>query len=481
LRVKEAAALSQFLVDTVNLNQSRIDALTSRVTTVTDFLARCNWGPKIWRCSPQGSWAHGTIIKPIEDQGFDADLIAFIAPVTGWSASDYLTSLRATLSGDNSYKDRVGLRTRCVTLTYQGDFTIDVVPYVANRPGCFYRFEVCNRREDDFEPTDSEAYTYWFTERDRAIGSRKLKHMIRLLKYLRDIKETFSCKSILLTTLVAQQVTQRDISPINPEFSDLPSTLRTLVGRLDDYLQARQMLHDVCNPVLPSESFVRHCDQDKYATFREMMHKYRDWIDDAYNESDASESIKKWQRVFGDEFKGTSGQVVTVSEGAVIPAALGIGNVIDAVSVVKTYGASALARVKAWLPWMKPAPWRMAAQSVIPLRASVHKTRDGAKLFDLKSGAVLTKGVFLRFEALFPGGSSYAVSKDFDVQWQVVNTDRDAWQASALRGGFEHSKPRAVRWECTQYHGVHWIQAFVIRRRDRACTAKSERFFVVIE
>jgi hypothetical protein len=68
-----------------------------------------------------------------------------------------------------------------------------------------------------------------------------------------------------------------------------------------------------------------------------------------------------------------------------------------------------------------------------------------------------------------------------NVQWQVVNSDEDAWRANGLRGGFYESKPRGVRWETTEYRGVHWVQAFVVRKRDRLCVGRSERFFVIIE
>ena len=162
-----------------------------------------------------------------------------------------------------------------------GDFEIDVVPCVVNRPGATSRFEVCNRVENQFEATDGEAYTAWLSQRNDWTGNDKLREITRLLKYLRDIKTTFSCKSILLTTLLGGLITQADVYQA-ANFADLPTALKTLVGRLDDYLQARPQLHDINNPILPQESFNRHWDQDKYATFREMIHKYREWIDEAF-------------------------------------------------------------------------------------------------------------------------------------------------------------------------------------------------------
>jgi hypothetical protein len=57
-----------FLLDEVNLNKSRIDTLVKRVETIQTFVGKSDWAPKIIRFSPQGSWAHKTIIKPPGDE-----------------------------------------------------------------------------------------------------------------------------------------------------------------------------------------------------------------------------------------------------------------------------------------------------------------------------------------------------------------------------------------------------------------------------
>jgi hypothetical protein len=476
--VRNTAEFEAFLSDEVNLNQHRIDTLTGRVATISQFLMASIWGPIIQQIIPQGSWAHRTIIKPPGEKGFDADLLVFVAPVPGWSASDYVLNLREILKGSATYREMVGLRTRCVTLTYANDFELDIVPCVVNRPGGTHTYEVCNRTDNTFEPTDSLAYTRWFTQRNEWVGNDQLRCVVRLLKYLRDIKLTFSCKSILLTTLVANHV---DIG--RPDlFSDLPTSLKTLINRLDDYLQARPALHDVKNPVLPAEDFVRHWDADKYTTFREMIHTYRSWIDEAYSEPDVAKSQDKWQRVFGDEFGGGKRLIVAkLTEAEVSSGAIGLPY-RDAVEAVKQFGVAVLGRVKASLPWVKAPPWRRAPSMGVLVSASAHHGKDGPLQTQVVSGQVLSTGLNLRFEAIGLNGFRYGANdKLFNVQWQVVNTDTVARSAGGLRGGFYNSDAPGVRWEITKYHGVHWVQAFIIRRRDKACVGSSDRFFVVIE
>ncbi|NEP53670.1 MAG: hypothetical protein F6K65_34660 [Moorea sp. SIO3C2] len=50
-----------------------------------------------------------------------------------------------------------------------------------------------------------------------------------------------------------------------------------------------------------------------------------------------------------------------------------------------------------------------------------------------------------------------------------------------MRGGLEKSSERGVRWESTSYRGAHWVEAFVISRRDGRCWGRSGRFFVVVQ
>jgi hypothetical protein len=474
-------AFQTFLAEEVNLNKTRIDTLVARVSTIEGFITASSWRPTITRYSRQGSWAHKTIIKPPSNGGFDADVLVIVEHVPGWNAEDYVLKLKEVFNGSGTYKDKAGLGNRCVTLEYSGDFEIDIVPCVINRPGRMSNFEVCNRRDNKFEATDSEAYTRWLEQRNEWIGNDRFREVNRLLKYIRDVKLTFSCKSILLTTLIGERITQADAFYQNTYFPDLPSALHTLVHRLDDYLQARPKLHEVRNPVLSSENFIRHWDDEKYENFREMIHKYWQWIHDAYLETNEAESTRKWQKIFGDEFNKSDSKALSgLTEAALIPVPVTPAN--DAVQLVKTLGTAILANVKTALPWLKPAAWKMVSQGNVAIRATAYRSRKdlNSLIGRIVSGQIVPSGIDIQFEAISSTGVLYN-SKDFDVKWQVVNTDHEAFEKKALRGGFYNSDTRGIRWEATEYRGIHWIEAFVILKRNRVCTARSGRFFVVIE
>ncbi|WP_236477051.1 SMODS domain-containing nucleotidyltransferase, partial [Pseudomonas syringae] len=91
--MKMISQFNSFLSDTVNINQTRFDRLESSIEAVKRYLSNSGWTPKIVRYAAHGSWAHRTIIKPVEGAAFDADLLVYIDPVEGWDAKSYINTL----------------------------------------------------------------------------------------------------------------------------------------------------------------------------------------------------------------------------------------------------------------------------------------------------------------------------------------------------------------------------------------------------
>ena len=470
---------ASFLKDEVNLNQTRIDRLKGHVEAIQNFLRGSHYDTQILRFSPQGSWAHKTIIKPQSRKEFDADLVIFMNRHDEWSPKEYVNNLYHIFNSSDRYKEKVSRRTRCVVLDYAGDFHLDMVPCVVDDGFYDTTFEVCNRNKDIFEVTASEAYTSWLEGRNTWAGRNMLRHSIRVLKYLRDIKGTFSVKSILLTTLVGNCVYSSDVSHQAHLFSDLPTSLQTLIGRLDSCLQAHSEMPLVRNPVLPEETFTRHWNQAKYENFSECVHRYRGWIDDAYKETDRDESIRKWRRVFGDSFaKGEVAAKATLSESLLLNAS----QYTDVVTAIALKGPAFIEKILSpRLPHVEWVPWRVEDRLSVVVRATEYMERNGTHgIGPLESGRAIDKNRWIRFEVTQRNGFPLPPA-DFEIQWQVVNTDKEAVQADALRGDFYKSDQPGIRWESTFYRGAHWVEAFVISRRKGTCWGSSGRFFVVIQ
>ena len=63
-----------FLKDTVNLNTTRVQNLEKSIDSIESFIEESTWEPDIIGFEAHGSWAHKTIIKPLDERPFDADL-----------------------------------------------------------------------------------------------------------------------------------------------------------------------------------------------------------------------------------------------------------------------------------------------------------------------------------------------------------------------------------------------------------------------
>ena len=297
---KNNQEFQNFLRDEVNLNDSRLGRLRSGVRGVNGHLKEHLTGYQ--KMERQGSYALETLIKPVDDNDeYDADIQIVMNPNPEWEPKDYVLEVRRTLAANKTYTDKLRLKTRCVTVDYAGDFHLDVVPRVT-RNGKHY---ICNRIDNKFEETDGVGYRDWFNEKNRITGGN-LKRVVRLLKYLRDHKNSFTAKSILLTTLAGNTIKASDEG--NEAVSTIGDTLVTVLDRMDKYLQQHPNMPKIKNPVLDTEDFNRHWDQRKYANFRDRVHSYAETARKARDEQSSEKAIKLWQELFGDDFgKGSSG------------------------------------------------------------------------------------------------------------------------------------------------------------------------------
>ena len=311
--MKNKRYFNKFLSDHVNLNQTRLDRLTRSLDAVEDLLKKELTGYR--KVSKQGSYAHKTIIKPVKDNDeFDADILVFIRDDhfnPGEFKEDYVNLVYQMFKDSGTYEDKVNLNTRCVTIDYADDFHLDVVPCIEHGDTRY----ICNRKDETYEKTDGDGYKSWLIKKNEIVGGNNLRKTTRLLKFLRDHKDNFRVKSILLTTLLGEQISDADKN--SNKFEDLPTTLKTLFNRINDFLQKNSSTPVIKNPVLSEEDFNRHWDFKAYSNFRDKFGVYTRKINEASCEEDPNKSVEKWRKLFGPEF----GQLIPNNSGAVTVAA----------------------------------------------------------------------------------------------------------------------------------------------------------------
>lgn len=438
--MKFSKDFESFLRTHVNLNQERLDRLQDRVAAIENFVSSADEFEAAFQdLVPAGSWAQRTIIRPVQaTDEFDADVLLRMDEIDGWLPKAYVEELWAAFRTSGTYKKIATRRTRCVRIDYAGDFHIDIVPYL-ERVG---RTHVTNRLEPKetgrYEPSNTEEFTEWVDERDRLANGTFVK-VIRLVKYLRDFKNTFTCKSIILTTLVGNQV-EGEV-----DYPDVPTAFVLLMEALADSLP--EDMPDVIDPAGSGDSFSERYGSDwNYTNFRTQIQHYAEKARAAFDESDRNTAIGLWQEIFGTGFK---------------PGALkATASLAPLSSAVPTKGED----------FIDSPPFNFSVRldrrvklkvtgRVTGFRTSSSRTLTrGVRTYSLPArGNRVSKNRSLRFEAKTNARQPYT------LYWKVRNGGEEAQAAGEMRGEITEGNRQGWKDETTLYRGSHYVECYVVK------------------
>lgn len=435
--MKEEEAFAAFLQDVVNLNQTRLDQLDTRVAAIVACLeADETLGWRVEEHIPQGSWAHRTIIKPLPEDEFDADILLVLTAEPDWATDpgEYLRQVRAALQRSRTYNGKTERKNRCVRVRYAGDCHVDVVPCIEVDG----QTQIVNYDEQKFELTNPDGLTAWIRARDGTTRGN-LRKVIRVLKYLRDFKSTFTVPSVILATLVGGRVSALDAAA---RYVDVPTALKALLEDLDAYLDANPTMPYLEDPSCPGTSFNHRWTQAQYETFTRKVSDYLGWVTDAYLEKDHAKSFTAWRRVFGDDFPDAATRSAWHAGGPVAWDVAPDEQFIEHMFPILRRGGIGLdARVvrvggfeEGWLSRM----------------GSVHKSKS------------------LRFTA------KVDLTGPYDLYWKVRNTGQEAARVGQLRGEISQDAGRNTREEHTKYAGVHYVECYAVQSGSVVATGRIE-------
>lgn len=423
-----------FLDNTVNLNDTRIAKLNSRVDSVTSFLREHETFSEYFiDVIPQGSYAHRTIIKPVGSREFDADVLLAMREHPTWTPAEYTAELKRAFEASATYKGKAHKRTRCVFLDYADDFHIDVIPFVEDRPA------ITNNKRDDWEVTDPLAFTEWLAGKSRIVGGGRLQAVLRLLKYLRDSKTTFSIKSVLLTILVGNVVESWRSTADAKYYGDTATALVHIIEDLSAYLQDNPSMPPIYDPAGTGRDFRERWDQDGYANSRTQIASYAAKMRAAYDAEVLDDAVAGWQSVFGTSF---TAPVVQAAEKA-SPTEEFIDSTLR-IPIRLTESVTLVGRVR---------------------RAGV------TRAYDLpRRGDRVQKNRTIDFEL-----RDLSVTGPHQVFWKVKNNGSEALDAQQPRGQVEEGS--SSRYESTSYVGSHYVEVYIVQ--NNVCVAMSRQPVII--
>jgi hypothetical protein len=281
-----------------------------------------------------------------------------------------------------------------------------------------------------------------------------------LLKYLRDYKNTFSCKSIILTTLLGNQLDPA-IAELQPGlYKDVPTTLNTLLQALAASLPTT--MPAVLDPAGTGDNFSeRYKDDWNYTNFRECIVSYAGKVKQALDETDRSRSIRLWQDIFGSGFApGELAEAASLAPySASIPCAGEKFIDQDPFGFPIRLDPKVRLRVSGWC---------------IGLRVGNLTRKSGFRTFELaRNGNRVPKNRSLQFTARLEN-----LAAPYEVYWKVRNGGTEAADGRQLRGEISHGTGGSMtRTETTAYKGTHYVECYIVK--DGFVVAKDRQTVVV--
>lgn len=490
------------LAESLQIPDSRYEAANRAFKSVGSWLQRAEsiLAARTPVLSLQGSFRHGTTIKPINDEDhYDVDLVCTCAysknEITQRQFRELLgVELKAYAKCHGMQPPEQGKR--CWTLTYAdgAQFHLDCLPAVPDSEAAtaFRRkrsfdlthvdttLAITDRRHPHYDQltelwlqSNPEGYAVWFLQRmDLAYCSRleaialtegrnvndipyyrvrtPLQFCIQILKRHRDIyfasNSDIKPISIIITTLAAHAYENET------QFS---AALFSIVEKMADFIEDREGVKWIGNPSHPIENFA-----DRWQVDRSRQDVFYEWHEAVVADlkllaiSDSQENIDATiQERFG----------------------AGVGRKIaDGRKTPVSQRLKLFERLKP--KHRQSPPWSLKDSGTVKIH-EVSATRNGFRGKRYKDGgASLIKETSLAFKA------RTSVSRPFRVYWQVVNWGEEATRRGDLRGGFDDggtSRGNLSTREIALYAGHHTIECFIVK--DDYLVARSGQFEVNVK
>ena len=145
---------------------------------------------------PQGSFALGTVIKPISDsEDYDLDLVCEFANQYGLSAEELKCDVvKPLLERYKKIKGEIINKKRCWHVEYEDlpNFHMDIIPAVHRKLAKEY-IDITNHDEEndryDYIGSNPKGYIEWFNKR------KETRHQVLLEQYCRENRHLITCQA----------------------------------------------------------------------------------------------------------------------------------------------------------------------------------------------------------------------------------------------------------------------------------------------
>ena len=308
--------LGNISVDQPKLNRIKSAHSTLRRALETDAHA----GPALLETFLQGSYVHGTAIRPLGGSAdYDVDVCCLLdltqVPIQTEEPKPLVRWLARRLRRVERYRGNVSTRSRCIRIDFPGDFHMDVVPMVEGRnhgsvefPGTYSTGVVLyagdrrlnngnllapNAAVNTWEATNPKGLKEWYRQQNQSTNGR-FTRVARMLKHWRNqaFDATVRPPSVGFEVMMASSW---------PHFAR--SDARAVSGVLRQISTSFSFTRPTApNPSLRSEDLLRDWSRDNHEVFITEVRAAADLAEQAVRETNQGLSIGLWQRLFRTRF-----------------------------------------------------------------------------------------------------------------------------------------------------------------------------------
>lgn len=303
LREALTAHLLGRVADSLDITPTQFQRAKLAYETISDIVTS-SADPRLAAAKvfPQGSFAIGTVIRPISDaeSEFDVDVACRLAASTLLAPTMAKMLVGAALKADGRYADKVEEKTRCWRVNYAGEFHLDICPLVRATTSD----AIPDKDLAMWVLTHPEEYAKWFNERadrartrllmDSAVlraevapfpeeNSDKgwLRRVVQLLKRHRDTwclrvgvrKAEFAPISIIITTLATRSF-EREVRS-GHQFANPYDLILRIIAGMPAFIEQRNISSSIewwIESPVATENFANRWNQDQ-----RWVSAFKDW------------------------------------------------------------------------------------------------------------------------------------------------------------------------------------------------------------
>ena len=285
----------------ISLDEPKRDRIRSKHRYLRRALEADQYlGPALYETFLQGSYVHGTAIRPLGNQAdFDVDVCCSLnldaVPHGTEEPRRLVRWLARRLKKVESYEDKVSTRPRCVRIDFPGDFHMDVVPLAGDSRQAGNILHIPNRTVNGWEATNPKGLDAWYHQQNARTNGRFVR-VAKMLKHWRNqaLPKNARLPSIALEVMIAQAwpfLANSDADAISRVLRNLANNLRFSFS-----------VPRVMNPSLQNENLLRDLEPDQLETLKAGLSEAADIAEGGRRELDQARSISLWQRLFRTRF-----------------------------------------------------------------------------------------------------------------------------------------------------------------------------------